>query len=199
MDDTEIETLVAEAETLVAMSEQARALADQITARIKAHADAAMAKGNDGLAKKWSTELRFLTAPRPVEALVEVKFDPTVLDGLAIYAAQKVRRMVQAYLGTGRVDPYTEAVLKNASALRDEQGRISNRLVMASLTTKMKVTETLLLRRKAAVHTASTQACSSRKALIALGAGRMETTAKGADFMVDFNHPFVTRVVGSAA
>lgn len=181
----------------VALSAEALALADQIAARIKAREETALSKGNDGLAKKWGVELRFLTSPRPVEALTEARFDPAALDGLAIYAAQKVRRLVQAYLGTGRVDPYTEAVLKNAVSVRDEHGRISNRLIMASLTTKVKVVEALPMRRKAAVETATTQACSSRQALIALGAGRMEGRGKGSNFVVDFAHPFVARVVGS--
>lgn len=179
------------------MSDVARALAEQIAARIVARQDAARSKGNSDLVQKWEAELKHLTAPKPIEALAAVKFDPEVLDQLAIYAAQKVRRLVQAYLGTGRVDPYTEVVLKNARRL-SEDGGISNRLVMASLSTKIKVAEKLPTRRAAAIETAATQASSSRKALIALGAGRMTGEGRAKSFVVDFSHPFIRRVVEAA-
>lgn len=173
------------------------ALTAEIAKRITAHQERARAKGNPGLVEKWATELRYLTKPSPVEALLNVGFNPAALDSLAIYAAQKVRRLVQAYLGAGRVDPYTEIVIKNANAMQDEHGRISNRLVLASLSTKVKVAEALPNRRASAMETAATQASSSRKALIAVGAGRMEGRGRGSNFAVDFSHPFITRVLGA--
>lgn len=181
----------------VVLSDVARALAEQIAARIAARQDAARSKGNSDLVQKWEVELKHLTAPKPIEALAAVKFDPAVLDQLAIYATQKVRRLVQAYLNLGEVDPYTKVVLKNAYRLGVEGG-ISNRLVLASLSTRIKVPDALPTRRAAAVETAATQASSSRKALMALGAGRVEGTGRTKSFVVDFSHPFVSRVVEAA-
>lgn len=179
------------------VGEEVAAFAQQIAEHIGGRQSAALAVGNKTLADKWTTERNFLAAPKPAEALAAVGFQPVALDTLAIYAAQKVRRLVQAYLGTGRIDPYTEAVIKNANLMRDDQGRFGNRLVVASLTTKLKVTETLPNRRVAAMTTAVTQASSSRQALMALGAGRMEGKGRESSFIVDFAHPFVARVLGA--
>jgi hypothetical protein len=175
------------------------ALKIAIDTRIQHRRDEALANGKKSLAAKWAVEQRYLTALKPVEALVEAKFDPTSLDQLAIYAAQKVRRLVQAYLGVGTVDPYTQVILTNAKALQNEEGKITNRTVTASLSTKIRSTEKLPVRRVSAVETATTQASSTRMALVALGAGVVASRGKDATFQVDFTHPFVARALGDAA
>lgn len=183
-----------EADLEVMLDAEQQAYGSEISAYLMARERHAKQGANEDLAKKWATEIRYLTAPSSVKALHEAQFDPRNLETLAIYATQKLRRLVQSYLGVNRIDPYTKAVLDNAVALRDENKALSNALIMASLSTKLKTSQALPVRRVSAPKTASTQACSSRKALLALGAARIEDKS----FLVDFGHPFIARAVGAA-
>jgi hypothetical protein len=151
-------------------------------------------KGNAAGAKKWRVELRHLTQEGNVRALAQMGFDPARLENLAIYATTKVRRMTAHLTGDGRVDPYTEVLLKNALAVAKD-GEVPNGLMLASLTTHRKSAETLPQRRAGKEGTASTQACSTRAALVALGVGQVI----GRSFRIEFNHPVVTAITGGAA
>lgn len=177
------------------LTEEQESYGDKLHACVIVNRSRAARSGNDELVKKWAVECGHFASNAIIRALHEVQFNAETLDGMAIYAAQKVRRLTQAYLGSGRIDPYTAAVLKNADALHRSERAMNNATMMASLTTKLKTNEELAVRRASAVKTASTQACSSRKALIALGAARIEGEGKDKSFVVDFSHPFIAQAM----
>lgn len=147
--------------------------------------------GNLVQKKKWEAELKALTLPQYAQALLEIGFDPARLDELAIYSTQKVRRLVACVVGAGRADPYTATVIGNA---RLGNGGIANRAMLASLSEAVKIDKAAMegaVRRKASEATASTQASSTRQALLALGAGRL---AEKGVFQIDLDHPVVKAV-----
>jgi len=152
------------------------------------------AKGNASLAKKWAIELRHLTHDSSLKAMAIVGFDPARLDNLAIYAATKARKALAHLVGVGKVDPYTEVLVRNALAVAPD-GHVANGTMTASLSISRKTTLALPVRRAGAEGTASTQACSTRAALVALGAG----VAIGRAFQLDINHPVIAAIAGGAA
>lgn len=165
-------------------------LAD-LTAILTQHVEEARARGNQGLALKWSRELKALTTEPLAGALVESGLEPVAFEGLAIYAAQKVRRLLNAYWGQGRADPYTLALLRNART----SGAIDSPMALATLNAKRATGLELAVRRHAADKTAQTQASSTRAALVALGAA-MIRREKGLPVLeVDFNHRVIREVM----
>jgi hypothetical protein len=162
-----------------------------IKAALEPRIEACQAKGNKPGMTKWATELRLMTSEQNLAALVGVGFDPTKLNTLAVYAAMKVRRMVAHMAGTGQADPYTETLVKNALAVSPE-GIMPNGLMTASLDSSRRSATVLPNRRKGSRGTAATQACSTRAALEALGAGR----ATGRAFQIIRNHPVVEAIAG---
>ena len=182
------------------VSPAAASLATAIGEAINRRIAACEAAGNEVQKKKWLVELKALTLPAYAEALASMGFESSKLDGLAVYATMKLRRLVSAFLGTGSADPYTVEILRNAKALAGEGGALSNKAMVASLSLKVKLEGiTLPSRRRGSESTASTQASSTRQVLAALGAGRMVGEGKDRRFEIDFGHPVVARIVGGAA
>ena len=72
---------------------------DRVSSAIHGRIDAAKAAGNNKLAQRWMRELGSLTGGRSPEVMSEIAFDPAAFERLAIYAAQKVRRMIGAFVG----------------------------------------------------------------------------------------------------
>jgi hypothetical protein len=165
---------------------------DAVTAAISRRIAAADAKGNKAGHVKWAAELRLLTTDDHVKTLAGIGFDPAKLDHLAVYATMKIRRIVAQMAGTGKVDPYTEVLVRNALAVVPGQA-MPNGMMTASLNAKRVSAVMLPVRRSGTEGTASTQASSSRAALQALGAG----VASGRAFTINQSHPAITAIAGS--
>lgn len=171
----------------------AQRMSDAVKGRLEARIATCQAAGNEVQAKKWQAELKALTLPAYANGLVELGFDPAKLDGLAIYATQKMRRLVAGLVGAGKADPYTSTVIENARR-GGESGVIANKLILASLSGAVKIDKSLVegvTRRAGTEATASTQASSTRAALAALGLGR--ASEKGV-FQIDLNHPAIQAI-----
>ena len=168
-------------------------LLDGMTEILRSRASAAQESGNATLAKKWEREIAALTQPKIVDALNGIGFDHTKLEKLAIYAAQKLRRIVAQHVGTGRVDPFTLEIVKNARA---SEGVISGRAARGSLSTKVTLTEGMVLagRRVASEGTASSQAGSTRQALAALNAATISRDGRESVTLIDLEHPMLATV-----
>ena len=67
---------------------------DRVSSAIQGRIDAAKAAGNDKLAQRWMRELGSLTDGPTTDVMTAIAFDPAAFERLAIYAAQKVRRMI---------------------------------------------------------------------------------------------------------
>lgn len=153
-------------------------------------------KANAAQEKKWVAEMRIFDAENQGErlagALAQVGFDPGSLSGMAVYAAMKIRRLAAAMAGVGPADPYTETLVKNAVAATPGQV-VPNSQMTASLNSRRPTPYALPVRRMGADGTASTQACSSRAALVAIGAG--EKVGK-TGFKINQDHPAVKSILG---
>ena len=93
---------------------------ERVSRAIQGRIDAAKAAGNNKLAQRWMRELGSLTDGRSPEVLSEIAFDPAVFERLAIYAAQKVRRVIGAFVGTGHVDPLHDGAREERQARRPQ-------------------------------------------------------------------------------
>lgn len=154
----------------------------------------ALDAGNTSLASKWEKELVAFKLPSHVQAIEALGVEPQVFDGLAIYAVQKVRKIVQAFLGIGRIDPYTATIMRNAMT---RSGYVlTARNILGSLDRDHTIAEndSLVYRRVAKSGTAQTQASSSKAALVALKIGTLRKEGRGYDLVIDPQHPFITRL-----
>lgn len=159
---------------------------EEVRAVLQARLMQAQQSGRTALAVKWQRELDALATEAAGCALIEAGVQARVFATLAIYATQKVRRLVGARIGTGRADPCTRAVLINAQAT----GRITNIDALASLT-KALDGKGLATQRASAETTATTQASSTRAALLAVNAARKD----GKTLVIDFTHPLVRAAI----
>jgi hypothetical protein len=122
-----------------------------------------------------------------------VGFEPDALSRLAIYATQKLRRIAAFAAGVGRVDPFTETLVKNA---RGTEGVLTGRAARASLSTKVDMRDGIQLahRRISTDGTASSQAGSSRQALAALGIATLGRDGRESVLNIDLEHPLLAKV-----
>jgi hypothetical protein len=149
----------------------------QVKRVIEQRINEANTAGNPGLAEKWTKELSILSNDNCARVLAEQNVDPDIFGYLAVYAAQKVRRLVTGFLGIGGVDPYTKTMVLSAKRLG---GSIANAAMTASIA--------------GSIGTASTQASSTRSALIALGAAKVIRGGKDRTFEIDLSHPIIERI-----
>ena len=159
---------------------------DRVSSAIQGRIDAAKAAGNDKLAQRWMRELGSLTDGPTTDVMTAIAFDPAAFERLAIYAAQKVRRMLGAFVGTGHVDPYRMALVKNA---KHAGGSLSSSAMRATLDKSQPCTTALKIRRAGADTTAATQVSSTVEALEALGMAAVTKLGKERVITVNFEHP----------
>jgi hypothetical protein len=150
---------------------------------------ACKAEGNDTQARKWEAEIRLLSQPAYARALIELRVDVKALGDLAIYAAQKARKMLAHYVGVGKMDPYTAAILRNA---RGRELHVHD--MLATLTPSVSAGSPLAHRRAGSQGTASTQASSTRAALALLGAAQVRGKGRAILMRVREDHPIVKRL-----
>lgn len=178
----------------VEISADVSSLIDRMTVALSKRAETARDAGNEPLAKKWERENASLTKPTIATALHGIGFDAAKLEKLAIYAAQKVRRIAGASAGEGRIDPFTIEIIRNA---RTHDGALSGRAVRGALSTKVALPEgmTLSSRRISSEGTASSQAGSSRQALAAMGLATVKREGRDSVVSIEFDHPMLAAVV----
>lgn len=157
--------------------------------------------GNENLKKNWTRERAKFIATGYAGFFTENEIDPKAVEGLAIYAAQKVRRLIGFAKGLGdKIDPYTANTLRNAFALKDKGVKFTTELQMAGLCRSVEAAERtkLVETRHSDRSTANTQSCSTRAALEALGAMKVTKEDGKRVLDIDFEHPVVKAVVSPA-
>jgi len=152
---------------------------------------------NEGLAKKFEAEKKVLTTTEFAAYFEDNAIDVAPLSTLAIYAMQKLRKLVAFGMGKGSVDQYTRAILTNAAALADAGIPFTNGLQMATLSASHEAEHMAKLPTRLASTrgTANTQASSSRKALELIGAAKVDKKDGAKVLVVDFGHPIVANVL----
>lgn len=171
-----------------------------ITNTIAGIIDAKIEKaGNENLKKNWTRERAKMVDPKIAAFFAEHHVDPKGMEGLAIYAMQKVRKLLTVFTGMGgKIDPYTLNTLQNAVALKAQGIPFTSELQMAGLCHSVDAPEKLKLavRRHSDRATASTQTSSTRAALEALNL--LTVTKEGGKrvLTVDVDHPIVKVATG---
>ena len=152
---------------------------------LKARAQAAIDVDNKSLHDKFMTEAKLFTtdyAALLVEQEISIKF----VDSIAIYAMQKVRKILHTIAHSDKLDKYTRVVVNNAQASKRKQS-INNREQSASMCSALEV-DTMSAkdeRLQKAASTASTQSSSTRKALTALNIASYDSDSKTLSFNED--------------
>jgi len=155
--------------------------------------------GNEGLARKWGDERAYFAQAAYVTAFDAHKLNVAALRNLAIYAAQKYRKILTAMITENRqkVDGYTRCTLNNAKVLDAEEIPFTYDLHNAALS-KSNVAERsakLSMRLSSTPGTASTQSSSTRQALSALGVLTLFKTMDGKNaFAIDWESPIVQAI-----
>ena len=173
-----------------------------ITSAFDARAAHARANDNEGLARKWEDErAHFITAAFVTffEARPEIDICKMINSG-AIYATQKVRKIVQAIVTEtrARVDGYTRCTLQNARVLADKGTDFTFALHNAALSKSCSATHSTRLANRLAssANTATTQSSSTRMALAALGCVIFYKTAGDENALrVDFDNEIVAAIM----
>ena len=150
---------------------------------LEARRDTALAQGNAKLASKWIRELHQLANPIVAAKLNELGVEPSALGTLAIYAMQKVRRLLN-----GKPDPYTVTLIGNARAIGS--GQLTGRVARDVLSGVSSVG----IARAGGLSTASTQVSSSRAALAALRIVKVTKGKEGKGLAFDLEHSLIKEV-----
>jgi hypothetical protein len=147
--------------------------------------------GRHNLAIKWEREAKILCSLSHAKVLFANDIDPDVFRTLAIYATQKVRRIISASLGAGEIDPYTAALLTNAMT----SGALSSNDMLATLSPCRAPSTRLTISRGATENTANTQASSTRLALIAMGIAKIEKRGAERFTIINMKHPLIEQLM----
>lgn len=153
---------------------------------------------NDNFAKNMQREIKSMTAPTVVGYMVDNELKAEPLSDIAIYALQKVSRLIEFFVGAAKsIDPYSLTILKNAAALSEKGIAYSSELVKAGLSKHCDAPEKLKLatRYTCSVSTAGTQMSSSVAAFEYLGLAKRVGGKKGS-LAVDLDHPIVCKALG---
>jgi len=179
------------------MAKNAKQIATTFASIIDAKIETA---GNENLKKNWTRERGKFTDPKVCAYYAEHELDPEGIKGLAIYAAQKVRKLLMKHLGMAeKIDPYTLNTLRNAVALAKQGVKFTSELQMAGLCHSVDAADKLKLAER--VHkdraTASTQTSSTRAALEALGVLQVTKEDGKRVLNIDLEHPIVKSALGT--
>lgn len=137
-------------------------------------------------ADRWVKIGRTLSDPAYLKALTVAGFNPENLANMNIYVAEKIVKIIGAYLGVTRLDPYSLTIVKNALYVQKTlKNHLTNRQMVQSLTAD----ETCGLPhlRHGSEGTAATQAASTRRALAAVN--MINEVEAGIEIITE--HPFV--------
>jgi len=175
------------------------AICASIDARIQKCRDA----GNESQAKKWERERAYLVLPSAVEFLSANGADLDAIGKLAIYAAEKVRKIARwASSGKGAMDNYSRHLLKTARVCAKKNMEFTYGLQRAALSESMEVENAHKLggRLKSSPDTANSQASSSHIALAFVGMARnvkrsQDENAANNYTVFDLEHPLVVRAL----
>lgn len=182
------ETQMAEAEAEVKPVLQGRAkiIYDVLTTRI----DRVRQTKGDAPAKKFETERNFLVAHAAFfESDMGRDADLNALDKIAIYAMQKVRKIIQS-----KIDGYSLTLLRNVEPLKKASIPFTAELQNAALSAsafklaKDQNKNSLVAKRDCDPTTANTQSSSSRAAFVFLGFAK-ENKGRNMALEVNTSHP----------
>jgi len=158
---------------------------------------ACRAEENESQARKWERERAFLTQTAYATYLMESKFDLSLFDTMAIYVAEKVRKIVGMMAGKSRVDNYTPVIIGNAKACEKKKMEFTSALQEASLSKAKEVENAHKLpkRLSCTVGTANSQASSSRLAMKIMGMAH-EEKAEGGDrhLVMNWESPILQKI-----
>lgn len=166
-----------------------------IVNKLIARAEAAASVDNASLEKKFRTEAKLFQVAY-AEALHAAKIKADFADSIAIYAMQKVRKLLNAAVtGVSTIDKYTSAIIHNAA---NRKQTINNKEQNASLCSALEV-ETMSATKDERLHkapsTASTQSSSTRKALQALGLAAYDKESKS--LTIDTESPLFDKIASA--
>lgn len=171
-------------------------MSDKVANEIRGIIDTRIAAANEdenaGLAKKWMKEQKVMTSTAFAKRFAEFKGKPAIFTNMAIYAAQKVRKLL-----VGSVDGYTRNIVLNAAKLAKAKVPFTQDLQLAALSTHVECGGPVakLNRMSSTRGTASTQASSTRKALVALGFAKVVTKDGAKVLELDFENEIIKGIV----
>lgn len=184
------------------MTKQINTFKKSVADALKARAEAADNDANPGLAKKLMHEQKCLTTDTIATYFADEGLNFSFFSDAAIYMIQKARKIAQAAVGAGRLDPYTTAILQNAQDLANEGCVMTPKLVQAALTADIEVDDSpnvvkMKHRQNYAIGTARSQANTSRQAMLNMGMAKIENVEGRRCLSVDFEHPVVKKALGT--
>lgn len=143
-----------------------------ILASIDARIAKARSDDNESLARKFEDERKYFVKAEFCDFFDVRKIDVKFFDTIAIYALQKVRKIIQCAISENNVklDTYTRCFLKNAQVLAKEKIDFTYALHNAALSKSCSAQRSakLAMRLNSSANTATTQSSSTRQALQAL-------------------------------
>lgn len=158
---------------------------------------------NTGLAKKWGFEATKTKGAGIAAALKDMNVSATVMESLAIYAMQKVRKMGAFMAGErSSIDGYSLAILKAAAKLSKAGVTFTPNLQQAALSSAIEVKDSshvtkLGTRLSHSIGTARSQTNTTRQALEACGAVSADTIDGTRNcLVVNESHPLVMKALG---